>query len=238
MDNQQRPDTYYLRNSERILSELESVFHLIEQAAAERFGTAFAASVTGSALRRFKSLLPSLPYIGGDDNFFPTQNLVFGAAMLCFYQEMQSVGKTAQETGRMVYEATLAGSKTQLAAAADPEQVEHMSAVHRQSETFSAAHPYPFGWQTTFIEGNDQDFTWGVDYTSCGIHTLFRQHGAEEFLPYLCFLDLPGYQARGIGLVRTKTLSHGADRCVFRFNLRGENRMEWYPDFYQQEDAS
>jgi hypothetical protein len=225
-------DTYYQKNAEKILAEMEPFFKGIEQAAAQPFGTAFAASAVGAAWQRFKLLLPGLPYIGGDENSFPTENLVFGAAMLCLYQEMKAGGKSVQETGKLVYDAFLAGAP---ALQEDVHQAAaRISATHRQSEAFSTTHPYPFGWQTKFVEGDSQNFDWGVDYTSCGICTLFQQHGAQEFLPYLCFLDLPSYRARGIGLVRASTLGLGAERCAFRFNLRAEYSMEWYPDFYVQ----
>jgi hypothetical protein len=63
---------------------------------------------------------------------------------------------------------------------------------------------------------------------------MFLQQDAGDFIPYVCFLDLPIYKSRGIGLVRTQTLAQGGEKCDFRFNLRGEYRLEWVPDFYQE----
>jgi hypothetical protein len=67
------------------------------------------------------------------------------------------------------------------------------------------------------VEGNGQDFDWGVDYTECGICKFYQAQGAYELVPYLCALDFPSSEAADAGLVRTTTLGTGGLRCDFRY---------------------
>lgn len=224
---------YYFRNAARFIEEQEPFFKAVELETARIHGDTFASKIVSSARKSFQSMLSDLPYIGGDGIPFATRNLIFGAAVLCFYQEMKSQATCLDEIGKLLFLAMKSLLPPKPEAPADAEQVKRLSGVHQNSEAFSSGHPYEFGWQTRFIDGDQRTFVWGVDYTTCGICTLFHQYHAEEFLPYLCFLDLPSYEARGVGIVRSKTLALGGDCCNFRFNLRGESRLEWYPEFYK-----
>ncbi len=63
------------------------------------------------------------------------------------------------------------------------------------------------------IYGDGKDFDWGIDFTECAICSFFQAQDAREFLPYLCRLDYVTADAFGLGMIRTKTLAEGADRC-------------------------
>ena len=229
---QNQPISFYAAHADQIFSELVPFFKRIENLSVERFGQGFASKAAQDAAERFRAMLPELPDIGGKENKL-TSNLITGAAVLCVYQVMSAQGKSLEEIGKLVYDAVVAGLPTE-EALPDPREITIMANMHRHAEAFSEVNPYPFGWSAQFIEGSDPDFIWGVDYTSCGICKLFQQQDAAAFIPYVCFLDLPIYKSRGIGLVRTQTLAQGGEKCNFRFNLRGEYRLEWVPDFYQE----
>ena len=51
-----------------------------------------------------------------------------------------------------------------------------------------------------FVEGDGDDFDWGMDYTECGIVKFLRAQGAGDLAPYFCLADFPMSDAFGLGL--------------------------------------
>jgi hypothetical protein len=80
----------------------------------------------------------------------------------------------------------------------------------------SQRHLYPNDFVYHYIEGNGNDFDFGVDYTECAIQKFYHAQDADEFTPYLCRVDYPISEALGLGLVRTGTLAEGSPRCDVR----------------------
>ena len=221
--------SYYLQNKQHFVEVVRPLFEALQELLDTR-GVSDPNQVMQTICERFESLLPDLPYIGGDENFL-THNLVTGAAMLCFYQVMKAKGWAVEDIGELAYRAVKAISPPRSDTPGE-EHVRQMIASRREAALYTQTNPYPYGWQMTFLEGDGSDYDWGVDYTTCGVCRLYNEQGASEFLPYVCFLDLPAYRAHGLGLVRTTSLAQGGEKCDFRFNLRGEYRLEWTPGFY------
>jgi hypothetical protein len=90
----------------------------------------------------------------------------------------------------------------------------------------------------TFIEGDGQDFTYGVDVTECAISKYLTAQGAQQLTPYLCLADYVTSEASGRGLVRSSTLAEGCASCDFRYK-RGRAtylaplRDGWPPKFVE-----
>jgi hypothetical protein len=95
---------------------------------------------------------------------------------------------------------------------------------------------YKEDWVINFVEGNGQDFTYGIDVTECAIQKYLVRQGAPELTRYLCLTDYITSEAIGRGLVRNKTLAEGCDCCDFRYK-QGRNsylkplRNGWPPVF-------
>ena len=90
---------------------------------------------------------------------------------------------------------------------------------------------YPEDWVAEFVDGVGQDFDFGMDVTECAIVKFMHAQGADEFTPWLCHLDYVMAEAAGYGLIRTKTLAWGCDRCDFRMTANGTTTATWPPDF-------
>ncbi|MDI6905844.1 MAG: L-2-amino-thiazoline-4-carboxylic acid hydrolase, partial [Candidatus Bathyarchaeia archaeon] len=82
-------------------------------------------------------------------------------------------------------------------------------------------------WVFTVIQGEGEEFDFGIDYAECGICKFFHAQGADEFTPYLCLLDFPKSKAFGLGLVRTMTIAEGAEKCDFRWKIGRETKQGW-----------
>jgi hypothetical protein len=98
---------------------------------------------------------------------------------------------------------------------------------------------YPGDWVFTFVEGDGQEFDYGLDFTECGICKYYHAQGADELTPYLCLMDGVVSKSFGLGLVRHKTLAEGADICDFRYKAGRETflyplRDGWPPKFLNE----
>jgi hypothetical protein len=232
LQNQSHP--YYRENLGQLLADNEPFLNAMKQVAKGHFPQdERLLPMLQDAWNLFVRWVPGLPYIGGKENFL-TGNLVFGAMILCVYLELRKLAYTNEQIGLLVYETQVAVSPPAPVSPPSKEEIAQIITRRRDTAERSQIHPYAYDWQTTFIEGDQVSFDWGVDYHTCGICRLYQDNGAADFTCYCCFLDLPSYTSRGIGLVRTKTLAGGAEKCDFRFNLRGEYRMDWHPGFYKK----
>ena len=90
---------------------------------------------------------------------------------------------------------------------------------------------YADDWVWDFVEGDGGTFDYGYDFFHCATQKLYHAHGADEFLPYYCYLDFVTVRRTGWGLTRTMTLAEGHDHCDFRFRLGGEAESGWPPPF-------
>ncbi len=72
-------------------------------------------------------------------------------------------------------------------------------------------------FEIEYVAGEGNTFHFGVNYLRCGILNFVRQHGGEEFSPYVCMSDIALSDALGWGLARTQTLADGCQYCDFRF---------------------
>lgn len=229
---------YYREHLDALLAGNEPFFLAMKKALPEIPGLEdgpegkHAQDLLQKAWQSFVEWVLELPYIGGGENFL-TGSFVFGALVLCAYLEFHKHGFSDEQVGQLIYEAALEVFPARPALQQKNQQIETIIAQRRRSAQRSQNVQDAYDWQTTFIEGDQVSFEWGADYRSCGICKLFKEHGAGDFVRYCCFLDLPSLKSLGVGLVRTRTIAGGAEICDFRFNLRGEYSLEWYPDFYR-----
>ena len=80
-------------------------------------------------------------------------------------------------------------------------------------------------FEVRYVMGDGKEFDWGVDYLGCGNYKFVKDHGGEEFTPYVCMSDIALSDAMGWGLIRTETLADGCKRCDFRFKKGGKTKI-------------
>jgi hypothetical protein len=225
---------YYLDHEKRIMREIKLAIPHYRRFVVEAYGTELADVVIKKTLERFAALLPQIPIIGGDENRL-TENLYLSAAMLAFYQALKVHGKSVEDVARLIYQGTASmyasfpfnamlwweGRKTFSRKRLDKLRREAAASQERQ---------YPGDWVYNFVPGNGKTFLFGVDYTECGIVKYLTREGAPELAPYLCWLDYPMCAAMRMGLIRTKTLALGDEKCNFRF-CRDRQLSIITPDF-------
>ena len=89
----------------------------------------------------------------------------------------------------------------------------------------------------SFVNGNGQDFDYGIDYTECASCKFLIAQNALELAPYVCAVDKAASEMMGWGLSRTMTLAEGGEKCDFRFKKGGKTDVAM-PQSLTQVDRS
>lgn len=225
---------YYVKNKDRLLKGLTGSILLdhIPRVLERSYGAEMAGEVLRETGEKYDSYLPVLPY-SGDEDLHDAKDMAFAAWCLAFYRVMRKHGHSAEEAGKVLYNATVAKMRTY------PQFLLRLlgklifTSVYKRKykKQQEAAHlkECAYCFKSDYVEGDGQNFDFGKDYTQCGISRWFREQGAEEFLPYMCCLDYPLAKPLGIGFHRTTTLGIGGDKCDFRYKKGKETETGWPP---------
>jgi hypothetical protein len=184
--------------------------------------------------QRFEELLPQIPDFGRKQiNQFST-DMVKTALSLAFYQVVKEEGFQLHEIGQMIFEISEAyyGSLNPITKfimrrfyLASSTQKRIKKAVEQRKLPVD-----PEDYHCTFIEGDQENLLFGLDYTNCaGLHFLKHQN-ALELAPYLCLCDYPIYRAINIGFNRSQNLAICGTACMFRFYRNYPTERGWPPE--------
>lgn len=226
-------ENWYLENKSRIMREMRFALRSYRTEFEKAYGKAEGEAVSKETLQRFEVLLPDLPYIGGDENRF-SKALYITAAMLAMYRSLQARGASVEDAARLIYFGTanfynsfptrwlMRWQGRQYHGRKRQEGVRHAAAVSQERR-------YPDDWVFEVIEGDGQDFDFGLDYAECGLLKYLDREGAPELAPYLCWTDYPMFGSMGMKLERTETIAQGGQRCDFRLSREKPAPVE--PEF-------
>jgi hypothetical protein len=222
--------SYYLSQRKDILELYDTHSQGWRPFLAQLYGDIFAEQVIQNAREMLGGLIPEIPYIGGDENSM-THHLVRSTTSLVFYKAMGARGKSAEETGKVVYDAVV-----EYVRHLPPNQplTEEELAKKKKRATGSQACRYPGDWVWDLVEGDGVEFDYGYDFYECGTQKLYHAQGVDEFLPFYCYLDFVTYRTSGWSFSRTMTLSEGYEKCNFRFKRGGETKKGWPPPFLKE----
>ncbi|MBT5551393.1 MAG: hypothetical protein HOJ79_13055 [Nitrospina sp.] len=211
---------HYIEHKDPLLREFDHIISLMEDSLINRYGTELAGKLKTEARQEYEKLIPEIPYISGVRgrplNFF----LLCTAQGLAVYKAMKERGKPVGEVWEVCHEAL------RLRTAAIPKWKRWllkyfmfspmvMAIVKRRARKQEKAQLGDF--EIEYLIGEGSDFDYGVNYLQCGNLKFVKNHGGEEFAPYICMADIALSDALGWGLVRTQTLADGCNHCDFRF---------------------
>jgi hypothetical protein len=217
---------------------LEDHFEGTEKALAMCFAQDRVVELMDAIRQANTALAPQMPYIGGGENLF-TEWLTFGVYYLAVYQVLKAEGLQIEDVGRVIYDAFQSMAdypKWMLSLVSRLKYSEKYVRNLKAAAAITQERRYPGDWVATFIEGDGDEFDYGLDITECGICKFYRAQGAEELTPYMCLSDFVISNSLERGLVRYHTLAEGSDVCDFRFK-RGRAtyvsplRDGWPPKF-------
>ena len=236
--NEQEGKEYYLSRKSEILTQFDTHARAWRRFLAASYGDEFAEAVLRDAREQYEALIPEIPYIGGKANNL-TQDLIDCTMLLALYQVLKREGFRIKEIGKIVIE------MEQKRVHSYPRFVLKLlgKVIHsplgknrlKKAGEKSQEDRYPGGWVSVYIEGDGEEFDFGIDYLECGLCKFYHQQGADEFTPYLCQFDYVQQSAMWAGFFRSMTLAEGAERCDFRWKKGGETRKGWPPPFLEEE---
>jgi hypothetical protein len=226
-------ENWYLRHKSRIMWQTRFIFRHSRRHLAAAYGKAEGEAIVKESLQRFETLLPDIPYIGGAENK-DTQSLCMAAAWLAMYRSLQARGASVEEAARILYLGMVSFidsipirwlMRWQGRRLLSQKRIEK----RRRAAEVSQQRRYPDDWVFEIVDGDGQEFDFGVDYTECGIVKYLAREGASELAPYGCWTDYPMMAAMGVRLHRTETIAQGGQRCDFRMSRREPVKVE--PEF-------
>jgi hypothetical protein len=232
--NERKGKEYYLSRKLEILTQFDVHARAWRPFLATSYGDEFAEAVLKDAREQYEALIPEIPYIGGDENPM-TRHLIRSTTSLALYKAMKARGKTAEETGKIIYDAVVkrASHLKPWPLKISPEDVRK----RREQAERSQERRYPGDWVWEYVEGDGVEFDYGYDFLECATQKFYHAQGADEFLPFFCFLDFPINEAYSKGLwgfTRTMTLAEGYEKCDFRFKKGGKTEHKWPPPFLKK----
>lgn len=226
---------YYIDRKAELIKKFEENLRQCSPFIFAPYGEINAFRIIQETRKTFEELIPQIPYIGGDENNL-TRNLIASVSSLALYQAMKKHGKTAEETGKVLYNAILTQiGKPRLSI--QPHEIltpEQLDERRKKDAERSQERRYPDDFVYTYIVGNGKKFDHGYDFTKCAVLEFYHSQDADEFMPFFCYLDFPINKVNGTGFSRTMTISEGAEKCNHRIKIGGETKVEWPPPFLKR----
>ena len=214
----------YVSRRPRLLKGFDRSVSSVKQVLIARYGEEEANTLMRESRQKYKDLIPQIPYIGKRNPL-----LIFllpASRYLAIYRTFQEHGRTVEEAGRLVYEIAEAQFE------AIPRWVRRVIGVLwfipwfakrlQKRAALSQERKYPGGYVLAYVEGDGQDFDYGIDYIECASCKFLNEQDAAELGPYVCAVDKVASEMLGWGLRRTMTLAEGGERCDFRFKKGGK----------------
>lgn len=223
----EKEKNYYIKKKRTFMRVFDAATTIVKDILIENFSETKFNELLAEVRKDFESLLSQIPYVGGKENPL-TDNLTNAAMLLPIFRFFEKQGLTFDEIGKMAYDMYEAFYKV-MPPTDDFFSEEYLNQKREYAKN-SKLRKYPGDWVYDFIEGDGKTFTWGVDYSECGIHKFYKSQGCEHLMPIMCIADFAMARAYGYGLKRTQTRAHGAPICDFRYIKDGSNPRAWPPD--------
>jgi hypothetical protein len=229
----QNSDGYYMKMKPLLMSGIEKERAYYEKVLIQHITQPKTEQLLNEARTEFENLLLKLPYIGNETNVLAA-GFVSAAWCLGFFRSLEREGLTLREIAKMMYEKMEHDAESK-----SPDKKRKLkefyfspamrgAEVERSAESLSRK--YPGDWVSEYVEGDGENFDFGINFTECAIHKFFKQHDALRYTPIFCLSDYATYRAFDIGFKRTQNIVLGASACEFRFKKDWETPRGWPPE--------
>ncbi len=223
----EKEKNYYLKKKRFLMRTFDMALIIGKQILIDNFGESKFKEISITMRNDFEALIPQIPYIGGKDNL-GTDTIINATLLLPLLRTFEKEGLGYFEIGKLIYELFEALFKV------TPPTYDIFSEVYLINEKKQAKNSklrkYPGDWVFDFVEGDGKTYSYGLDYSECGVHKFYKNQGAEHFMPIVCVADYALAQTYGYGLKRTQTIGNGAPICDFRYLKNGTTPRAWPPD--------
>jgi len=150
--------------------------------------------------KEFENLLSQIPYVGGNENPL-TESLINSAMIQPLLRKFEEEGLEFYEIGKLTYK--LFEIFYEFIPPKDDIFTEESLNEKKESAKKSKLKKYPEDWVFDFIEGDGKTFTFGINYSECGVYKFYKSQEASHFMPIICLSDYAQARVYRYGLKRT-----------------------------------
>ncbi|MFW9913719.1 MAG: L-2-amino-thiazoline-4-carboxylic acid hydrolase [Candidatus Thorarchaeota archaeon] len=223
-------ESNYSHESPRLLKDFEKFTRIALPVLSDRFGDGESGRILKLTRDRFEGIIPDIPYIGGKKNQF-SEELETGAMTLALYFVLKEQGLTTEQIGKLNYDIFEAiYSKTPSLVLSFMKRFAFSRFSRRkfkQASERSQLREYSDDWVVEYLDGKDDEYDIGLDFTQCALCRFYETQGAFEFAKYMCLIDYIPSKMIDSGLERSQTIAEGAERCDFRYKKGRPVRPRW-----------
>ncbi|MFX0023531.1 MAG: L-2-amino-thiazoline-4-carboxylic acid hydrolase [Candidatus Hermodarchaeota archaeon] len=228
MDNQ-----YYIRNKNKIMKQFNKFIKVAKKVVLPSNSALDIHSIGEQARNELESILSRLPYVGGDDSPF-TPLMIQSAETIALFKATKKLTLSEREIGKIIYDIAESYAKSipSIKKWFFRKAIFSVKMKNYWKEWLneSQKNKYPENWVGEYVEGLNEEFDWGFNFTECGWLKLIKKEDAEVIAPYACLCDYARMRELGVGFKRTKTLAAGARICDFRFIRNYPTQTGWPPE--------
>jgi hypothetical protein len=230
---------YYTPQRDKLIATFEKQMRPMVLKLAGKYGREGADELFQDAVHAYGEIIPLIPNIGGKAN--PYTRFLFQSAWgVAIYRAVVKHGGTVEGAAEMLHRGAISMFERTPAFLLRLFGKWYHSRLRypkmRKEAQKTQEREYSGDWVYEFVEGDGENFDYGLEMTECGIIKFLTTLGADELIPYMCAIDYISLGAMRVELRRTKTLAFGCDSCDFRFIANGNPPIvEWPPRFYEKD---
>jgi len=201
----------------RLLKKYEHYAGMARPRLASRFGPGFAEEVLADTRKRYDSLIPDLPDIGGRKNQF-TPVIEINGWIISFYRAMRDRGKTVEQVVAICAEVSdawfrrLPGWVLFLARRLAFSRLVKWRMRSQARSSQRRKFPDDFVYQ---FEESPQG--WSLVFEQCAVHKMYQAHDVLELAPFCNFFDVTYSRYLNMGLDASQTIGLGHQFCRLCF---------------------
>jgi len=226
-------DNFYLYTKAQLMKDFEKAGQYLKKALLEYFDQPKIEELLQETRAEFETLLPQLPYIGGEANIL-TASLVTAAWCMPLFRALERERLSLREIAKIGYERKEWEIQSKSMEKRDNVRRFYFSPAMRAVEIKRARESqsgkYPGDWVSEYVEGDGKVFDFGINFTECGLYKFFEPRHALKYLSIFCLGDYATYRGFGIGFRRTRTIASGGSMCDFRFGKDWQTPRGWPPE--------
>ena len=232
---------YYEKNLDKIRKENEKYLGYIKKELCELTGKEYTALSDEIWDYYRKNMLEYFPYIGGDDAS-GTKNLTGSFGFVAMGEVLKKYNVSLRETGHLM---VLSYERNTLAIPGFVRKIMHkvftspklLNKMFTKKDIANAenAKLNPGSFETKTMIPPEDGYVFSYHNLVCPLSNFAKEHGYEEYMPYLCNLDYVMYGVLGVPLYREHTCFIEGDYCDFKVK-EGAGSLTYWPPVFEQEN--
>lgn len=229
-------ENYIQRNWSKISKKENKLLNCLKSLLLPKYDENKVANILTLIGDDFETLLPNMPYIGGEKNYWSS---IIPGITLCLsaYRILHKEGLSDEEIGKMVYETEekYLESKSRFQKFMGKWEYTGFLGKYYLKRLAKKSHESKYESDIVFdyIKG-DGEVLYELRFTKCPLKEFYAKYGAEKFAPFICLTDYATASKLNYNVKRTHAISIGDNYCDFKV-LKGNSEItKWDPEKFDE----